>query len=159
MKVIMKPVVALLCSTLAFAYQANADPDNSGDLAGLSGRVFLAEVTIQSSPFFPEFEGAVFPTCYFFEEDGTWIDLEWPGEGAPPVPGVWVQHTELPHVSFTATAPWPAVGWTLILNGSANPARGQGNQKYQSYAMVFGVEQELIFYITSEGHAVDSCPL
>ncbi len=160
MKFITRFLLALALSTAGgatFAGGAGHPNDHPGNLAG---RVFLVEVTILSSPVFPDYEGAVFPSCFTFEEDGTWIDLEWPGEGADPIPGVWVQHTGFPHVTFTATsnAPW---GWTLIEYGIAGPAKGPGMMKMKNYAMVFDAynDNELVFYIESKGHAVDACPL
>lgn len=159
MNTLARLIPGVICGTIVGTFCGNALSDDSGDLAGLSGRTYLVEATILSSPVYPEYEGAVFPSCFIFEEDGTWIDLEFPGEGQDPAQGVWIQHTELPHISFTATAVEPAFGWTLIEYGVANPGRGMGNQRMQTYAMVFGDDRELVFYVKSEGHEVDACPL
>jgi hypothetical protein len=154
----------ILVFTVAFSTYGNAavagEGSPQGDSSGaLAGRIFLVEVEILSSPFFPEYEGAIFPTCFTFQEDGTWIDLEWPGEGAEPIPGVWIEHTGFPHVSFTATAKEPSLGWTLVEYGVAGPSQGRGNLKMSTYAMVFGEANELFFYIQGKGHAVETCPL
>ncbi len=159
MTLLTRLLPSVLIGALGGTVCADAISKDSGDLAGLSGRVFLVEATIVSSPPFPEYEGFSFPSCFIFEEDGTWIDLEFPGEGAEPIPGVWIQHTEVPHVNFTATAVDPSIGWSLIEYGVANPGRGLGNQSIETYGMVFSAAQELIFYVRSEGRAVDSCPL
>ena len=159
MKFITRVLLALALSAAGGATFADGTGHQNGDPGDLAGQVFLVEVTILSSPFFPEYEGAVFPSCFTFEEDGTWIDLEWPGEGAEPIPGVWVQHTGFPHVTFTATSNDPSLGWTLIEYGVAGPSRGPGMMKMKNYAMVFTADNELVFYIKGTGHAVDACPL
>ena len=138
---------------------AGAGPSAAGDRGSLAGKVFLVEATILSSPFFPEYEGAVFPSCFTFEEDGTWIDLEWPGEGMEPIPGVWIQHSEFPYINFTAFATWPAMGWKLVEYGLASRGERTGKGQMTTYGMVFSETDELVFYITTEGHAVESCPL
>lgn len=151
--------LAAACSTFGNAAVAGEGSRKGDYTDALAGRVFLSEVEILSSPFFPEYEGAVFPTCFTFQEDGTWIDKEWPGEGAEPIPGVWIEHTGFPHVSFTATAREPSLGWTLVEYGTAGPSQGREKLNMRNYAMVFGPENELIFYIEGEGHAVEACPL
>lgn len=157
MKVASVGSVGLALSLLGSV--AVGEPDNTGDLDGLSGRVFLAEITIVASSILPELEGYMFPTCFFFNADGSFVDTEWPGQGQDPIPGVWVQHTDLPKVRFTATADFPALGWNLIEYGIAQPARGTGNQKLTTYATIFSAEDDLLIYAQGEGHAVESCPL
>lgn len=137
-----------------------AESGGHGDEGGsLEGKIFLIEATIVSSPIFPEFEGAVFPSCFTFEEDGTWIDLEWPGEGLEPIPGVWIQHTEFPFVHFTAVARYPAAGWTLVEYGVASPGERRKKQRMTTYGTVFTETNELVFYVQTKGRAVDACPL
>jgi hypothetical protein len=143
--------------TLAGIGFAAAEPPD--DQRSLAGKVFLVEATIVSSPIFPEYEGAVFPNCYTFEEDGTWIDLEWPGEGLDPIPGVWFQHAELPFVRFTTFARWPAAGWDLVVNGVATPGERRNDGQMTAYALVFTNTNDLVFYVTAKGQAVENCPL
>lgn len=147
---------ALAICVLGAGFAQAGDHHDRGSLAG---EIYYIEATIVSSPIFPEYQGAVFPTCFTFEEDGTWIDLEWPGEGMSPIPGVWIQHTEFPFVNFTAFARYPAAGWTLVEYGLVAPG-GKGNaQRMNTYGMVFTETNELVFYVTTEGHAVETCPL
>jgi len=62
-------------------------------------------------------------------------------------------------VTFTATSNDPSLGWTLIEYGIAGPANGPRRMKMKNYAMVFTADNELVFYLESRGHAVDTCPL
>jgi hypothetical protein len=127
---------------------------------GLADRVFLVEATVLSTTF-PEYEGAVFPACFIFNEDGTVIDTEWPGEGAAPIPGVWIQHTDdFPITRFTSYFRWPALNWTLIQDGIATWAGySRQRERVETYGMVFTDTNELAFYIRARGHGVETCPL
>lgn len=154
MRVLTNVAVALVIGTLG-----GTGPAAAGDRGSLAGEVFLVEATIVSSPLFPEFEGATFPSCLFFEENGSWIDLEWPGEGLEPIPGVWTQHSEVPFIRYTGLARWPAVGWDLVQYGLASRGVGEGKAQLTTYGMVFSNTNELIFYITGRGHGVNTCPL
>lgn len=144
---------------LVIGVLAAAGPAGASDRGSLAGKVFLVEATILSSPFFPEYEGAIFPSCFTFEADGTWIDFEWPGEGLDPIPGKWIQHSEVPFVRFSAFATWPATGWKLVENGLASRGESEGKGQLTAFGMVFSETDELVFYVTTVGHAVDSCPL
>jgi hypothetical protein len=158
---VMKLTTTLASALLISAFSGTgfaADGDH-GDRGSLAGQVFYIEATIVSSPIFTEYEGAVFPSCFTFEEDGTWIDLEWPGEGLPPIPGVWIAHTEFPFVQFTSFARYPAAGWTLVEYGLVAPGGQQNQQRMNTYGMVFTETNELVFYVTTKGHAVETCPL
>lgn len=143
---------------LGIVSSAGAEPARPDELNGLAGRTFAieAEIVYSIDPESPV--GLVFENCYTFNEDGSWIDPLWfPGEV---IPGVWVQHTELPKIQYTATvtASDPLL---LIQNGVVNPSRGKGNQKLTAYTTVFAVENGdplLVVEVVSRGRAVETCP-
>lgn len=143
---------------LGIVSSAGAEPARPDELNGLAGRTFAieAEIVYSIDPGSPV--GLVFENCYTFNEDGSWIDPLWfPGDV---IPGVWVQHTELPKIKYTATvtASDPLL---LIQNGEVNPSRGKGNQKLTAYTMVFFVEDGdplLVVEVVSRGRAVETCP-
>ena len=104
--------------------------------------------------------GDTFKNCYYFNEDGTWDDPLFPSPLFP-VPGVWVQHTELPKIIYTATVPIPDAGFLLIQNGTVNPSRGKAKQRLTAYTAVFaaGIAGNGVFSeIESRGRAVEDCP-
>jgi len=157
MRVLNNLAIVLVMSTLGGAGLAQANP--AGDRGSLAGKVFYVEALVVSSPLFPEYEGVTIPSCFTFEEDGSWIDLEWPGEGLEPIPGVWVQHSEFPFIQFTAFGTWPAAGWTLVEYGFASLGERREKGRMTTFAMVFSEGNELVFYLTTKGHEVESCPL
>lgn len=159
MKVLSKLVFTLILGTLASVSLAGDGRHHDGNSASLAGKVFYVEATVLSSPFFPEYEGAVIQSCLTFNEDGSFVDLEWPGEGAEPVPGVWVQHTQFPAISFTSNSRWGDAGWTLVQNGVVSLGGWWYPQRFSAYAMVFDDDNTVIFYFRDKGYAVDSCPL
>ena len=104
-----------------------ATPDDSQRLRGLGGRIF--EVTVVELP-----DGEPFANCYFFEEDGTWIDPPFPGG-----PGTWVQHTNGASTTYTAVAEgeWvPGVYLVLEQNGAVTPAQGSGVLQLEATSIV-----------------------
>jgi hypothetical protein len=157
MKVLSSLAFVLVMSTVGGAGIADAGP--GGNRGSLAGKVFYIEALIVSSPSFPEYEGATILSCFTFEEDGSFIDLEWPGEGLEPIPGVWVQHTEFPFIQFTAFGRWPAAGWTLVEHGFASLGEQRGKGQMTTYATVLSETNEIVFYLTTKGHAVETCPL
>ncbi len=160
MKKILNLLVIGTLAVLGANSQAVELRNHDSDASGLAGKIFYVEATILSSPIFPEYEGAILQSCFTFQEDGSWIDLEWPGEGAEPIPGVWFEHDNFPFVNFTAIARWPAAGWTLVENGIAtwgHPRRGAA--RISTYAMVVAEDNSLIFYLRARGHEVETCPL
>ena len=104
-----------------------ATPDESQRLRGLGGRTF--EVTVVELP-----DGVPFANCYFFEEDGTWIDPPFPGG-----PGGWVQHTNGASTTYTAMAEgdwFPGVYLELEQNGMVTPAQGTGVLQLEATSLV-----------------------
>ena len=87
---------------LSIAISVIAQPDNSKPLSGLEGRIFSVEAEIlqtadegSTGPV-----GLTFNNCYYFNEDGEWVDPLFPDpSGNFVVPGVWVQHTEHKKIS------------------------------------------------------------
>lgn len=125
---------------------------------GLAGRIFAvdAEVTLSLDPAFPA--GTTFQNCYYFNEDGTWFDPLFPDFGIA-VPGGWIQHTELPKISYTATvaASDETFGLTLIQSGTVGPPRGAAMQKIRAYTTVW-VGALPVVEVLSNGRSVDECP-
>ena len=144
---------------LGIADSAIATPDNSGPLNGLSGRVFAveAEVLFTLDSDATGEVGSTFENCYYFNEDGSWEDPLFPAPGYV-VPGVWVQHTELPKIIYTATVPIAAEGLLLIQNGTVNPSRGKAKQRLTAYTSVFIEGLGLFVEVESRGRSVEECP-
>lgn len=138
-----------------------ADP-GAGDFEGLAGRIFAVEATVVYSddPAFPA--GTVFDNCYYFNADGSWFDPLYPNLGSA-VPGMWVQHADLPKIAYTATVSESAVaggdyeGLLLSQNGVVHPSQGTGRQKLRAYTTAYFAGWPFLD-VVSEGHAVDSCP-
>jgi hypothetical protein len=158
-KIFSKLIFTVVVATLGGVSFAGGAGHRDGNPASLAGKVFYVEAAVLSSPFFPEYEGAVIPSCVIFNEDGSFVDLEWPGEGADPVPGVWIQHTQFPALSFTARSRWSAAGWTLVQNGIVSLGGWWHPQRFSAYSMVFDDDDTVIFYFRGKGYEVDSCPL
>ena len=79
-------------------------------------------------------DGEPFANCYFFEEDGTWIDPPFPGG-----PGTWVQHTNGASTTYTAVAEgewFPGVYLVLEQNGAVTPAQGSGVLQLEATTIV-----------------------
>lgn len=146
---------------LSFIVSAMATPDNSKPLSGLADRVFAveAEILYTLDPASTGPVGSTFDNCYYFNEDGSWFDPLFPEP--PGLPGVWIQHTELPKIIYTATVPIPGAGLLLIQNGTVNPSRGNSKQRLTAYTAVFssGVPGNGLFVeVESRGRAVETCP-
>jgi len=125
-----------------------AAPDGSQRLRGLGDRVFFVNVEVVADPngFFPP--GYVFPNCYFFNADGSWVD---PGF---PVPGTWEQDSVGTATGYSATAD-AGGGLVLLQNGVVTPANGGGVLQITAHseAAIFGLE------FLSVGVEVEECPL
>lgn len=148
--------------SFGFVSFSGADPARSESMSGLEGRIFAvdAEVVMSLDPEIPA--GATFNNCYIFEEGGVWIDPLFPDPAnGIVIPGTWLQHSELPEISYTAVIDLdpvdPDPGLLLVQNGTVNHARGNGNQGLTAYTTVFfgGIP---IIEVLSKGRAVDSCP-
>lgn len=144
---------------LGIAVSATATPDNSEPLNGLGGRVFAveAEVLFTLDPGETGEVGSTFENCYYFNADGSWVDPLFPSPDYV-VPGVWVQHTELPKIIYTATVPIAAQGLLLIQNGTVNPSRGKAKQRLTAYTSVFIEGIGLFVEVESRGRSVEECP-
>ena len=117
-----------------------ATPDEPQRLRGLEGRVFQVQVQNLTTGEPP------FQNCYYFLEDGTWIDPPFP------VPGTWVQHTNGAATTFTAEAFFeflPFVSLTLVQEGEVTPAQGSGVLQFEASTWVTG------FFVGNAGEIVD----
>ena len=144
----LSAVLALAAGVTGASVWADSDP-------GLAGKVFAIEAEVLFSPSFPA--GTVLNNCYTFNEDGTWDDPYFPDPYAP-LPGVWVQHTDGPRISYTAViADWAPDLW-LVQNGSVKSGRGASAQRLQAHSMVFVDGETLIAELVSYGREVEECP-
>lgn len=138
----------LITGVLGTFETAQAAPDGSQRLRGLGDRVFFVSVEVLADPggIFPP--GFVFPNCYFFNADGSWVD---PGF---PVPGTWSQDSVGAKTGYSATAD-AGGGIVLVQEGLVTPAEGGGVLQITAYseAAIFG----LAFW--SVGFEVEECPL
>ena len=145
-----------MAAALTAVHAAHAALDKTS--GGLAGRIFAvdAEVTMSLDPAFPA--GTTFQNCYFFNEDGSWFDPLFPDFGIA-VPGGWIQHTELPRISYTATvaASDDTFGLTLIQNGTVGPPRGTAMQKIRAYTTVW-IGALPVVEVLSNGRSVAECP-
>ena len=147
-------IVIALIAAIGFVETVGATPDGSQRLRGLGGRVFLVEVEVVAS-FLEELPvGTVFPNCYFFEADGTWVDPAFPNPETP-VPGTWTQHSNGTKTTYTASVD---VGILLWQEGMITPAHGTGVLQLEAFSSVFFGDFSLADFV-SVGSEVDECPL
>ena len=147
--------------SLGIVVSVTAKPDNSKPLSGLEGRIFAveAEIVYTLSPGDTGEVGSTFNNCYYFNEEGEWVDPLFPDpSGNFVVPGVWVQHTELPKIIYTATVPIASEGLLLIQNGAVNPSRGKARQRLTAYTSLFVEGVGLFVEVVSRGRSVEECP-
>lgn len=147
-----KALLSLICGlsigVFGIVGTVAAAPDGSQRLRGLGDRVFLVNVEVIADPngIFPP--GFIFPNCYFFNADGSWVD---PGF---PVPGTWEQDSVGAKTGYSATAD-AGEGIVLLQNGVVTPADGRGVLQITAHseAAIFGLE------FLSVGFEVEECPL
>jgi len=148
-------IIITLIAAIGFVETVGATPDGSQRLRGLGGRVFLVEVEVVASNLEELPVGTMFPNCYFFEADGTWVDPAFPNTETP-VPGTWTQHSNGAKTTYTAIA---EVGIVLWQEGMITPAQGTGVLQLEAYSSVlFGPDYSLADFV-SVGSEVDECPL
>lgn len=125
-----------------------AAPEGSQRLRGLGDRVFLVNVEVVADPLgiFPP--GFIFPNCYFFVADGTWID---PGF---PVPGTWTQDSVGANTGYSASAD-AGDGAVLLQEGLVTPAQGGGVLQITAYSEFAALGLQFV----SVGFEVEECPL
>ena len=133
---------------------AVADPDGSQRLRGLGDRVFLVEVEVVASVLEELPVGTVFPNCYFFEADGTWVDPAFPNPETP-VPGTWTQHSNGAKTTYSASADAGIVLWQ---EGTVTPAKGGGVLQLEAFSTLWFGDFALAEFV-SVGSEVDECPL
>ena len=133
---------------------AGADPDGSQRNRGLGGRVFLVNVEVVASVLEELPVGTMFPNCYFFEPDGTWVDPAFPNPDTP-VPGTWMQHSNGATTTYTASS---EVGIVLWQEGSVTPAKGRGVLQLEAFSILWFGDFALAEFV-SVGSEVDECPL
>lgn len=147
-------IIIALIAAIGIVETVWAVPDGSQRLRGLGGRVFLVEVEVVASVLDEIPVGLVFPNCYFFDADGTWVDPAFP-DPASPVPGMWMQHSTGAKTTYTAYAD---VGIVLWQDGAITPARGTGVLQLEAFSTVFFGDFPLADFV-SVGSEVDACPL
>lgn len=140
--------IGLFIGVFGSVESVEAVPEGSQRLRGLGDRVFLVNVEVVADPIgiFPP--GFIFPNCYFFNADGSWVD---PGF---PVPGTWEQDSVGTKTGYSATAD-AGGGLVLLQNGVVTPANGGGVLQITAHseAAIFGLE------FLSVGFEVEVCPL
>jgi hypothetical protein len=143
-----------LVAALGISQTVVAAPDGSQRLRGLGDRVFLVEVEVVESVLGDLPVGTVFPNCYFFEADGTWIDPAFPRPESP-VPGTWMQHSVGAKTTYSASID---VGIILSQDGTVTPAQGKGVLQLEAFSTLFFGDFALAKFV-SIGSEVDVCPL
>lgn len=118
----------------------SATPTESQHLRGLGGRSFAVQVFLE--------DGApLFPNCYTFEADGTWID--------PLAPlGTWEQDRTGADTTYSAVAPTPF--GDIEQTGSVRP-RGGLLQLRASTFVPAGIAGPDSVTVISIGQEVESC--
>ena len=147
-------IIITLIAAIGIVETVGATPDGSQRLRGLGGRVFLVEVEVVASVLAELPVGTVFPNCYFFEADGTWLDPAFPNPETP-VPGTWMQHSNGAKTTYTASAD---AGILLWQEGTITPAHGTGVLQLEAFSTVFFGDFALADFV-SVGSEVDECPL
>lgn len=127
---INKSLFTFVCCFLAGVFglveTVAAIPDGPQRLRGLDGRQFLVNVEVVSDPFGIIGVGTTFANCYVFEAGGVWIDPQFPGEGAPPSPGLWEQESVGAKTGFNVSAEAFGGFFQLTQEGLITPAMGGG---------------------------------
>jgi hypothetical protein len=145
--------VTLLGPTAAFG---------GGD--GLAGRTFVVRAELRHSldPLYPA--GSSWDACFWFNEDGTWVDPLWPDYGIA-VPGVWYQHSARPKIAYTTTVPASAATFDLlyIQRGEIWPSQESAQQKLHAYSSAWTTdpssrETVAVYEFEIWGRSVDECP-
>lgn len=145
--------VTVLCPTVAMASEAS-----------LAGRIFVVRAELRHSldPLYPA--GSHWNACFWFHEDGTWVDPLWPDYGIA-VPGVWYQHSAKPKISYTTTVPASTATFDLlyIQRGEVWPSQDNAQQKLHAYSSAWSTdpgsgETVAIYEFEIRGRAVDECP-
>lgn len=138
--------------------------ENDGPFGGLAGTVFAVRAEVVAS-IDPDEVGFEFDNCYYFNEDGTWVDPLYPDFDfdSPGALGVWVQHTDRPKISYTATVAnqVETPGLLLIQNGTVTPGPANGKKaQVVAYTTVFLIEGDTVplVEVKSTGEGMDTCP-
>ena len=148
-------IIGTLIAAIGIVGTVGAKPDGSQRLRGLGDRVFLVEVEVVASVLGDDLPvGMVFPNCYFFEDDGTWIDPAFPNPETP-VPGTWMQHSNGTKTTYTASA---EVGIVLWQEGTVTPAKGGGVLQLKAFSTLWFGDFALAEFVTV-GSEVNECPL
>ena len=153
-KIFYLTILNTLIAAIGIVETVGATPDGSQRLRGLGDRVFFVEVEVVASVLDDLPVGMVFPNCYFFEADGTWVDPAFPNPETP-VPGTWMQHSKGAATTYTASAD---VGILLWQEGTITPAHGGGVLQLEAFSTVFFGDFALAEG-GSVGAEVDECPL
>ncbi|MGA9574515.1 MAG: hypothetical protein WBS20_11270 [Lysobacterales bacterium] len=153
-------IVASLGMTVSIVGHA----DNDGPFGGLAGTVFVVRAEIVAS-IDPDEVGFEFDNCYYFDEDGIWVDPLYPvfDFDSPGAVGLWVQHTDRPKISYTATVANQdeTPGMLLIQNGTVTPGPANGKKaQVVAYTTVYSIDGENLplVEVKSVGVGMDTCP-
>ena len=140
--------IGLIIGVFGSVESVEAAPDGSQRLRGLGDRVFLVNVEVVADPLEIFGVGTIFPNCYIFNADGSWVD---PGF---PAPGTWEQDSVGAKTGYSATAD-AGGGLVLLQNGVVTPANGGGVLQITAHseAAILGLE------FLSVGFEVEVCPL
>lgn len=157
-------VTLALAAGLGLSLIGSAAADDSD--GGLAGRVFdvKAELRLSLDPEYPA--GSFWESCFYFNADGTWLDLLWPdGIPANAVPGVWLQHAEQPKIAYTVTVPASPATFDLlyIQHGDVRSSPATARQKLHAYSSAWYTDPGsgatvAIYEFEIWGEAVDTCP-
>ena len=129
-KVLFTAVTGMIIS-FGIAGSAWSEPDGSQLLRGLGGRTFAVQVTNLTGGGPPL---GTFSNCYIFNEDGSWIDPQF-----PPSPGTWIQDSTGAKTSYSASALFDLggdVGVLIEQNGTVTPAKGKGTLQLEAFSYV-----------------------
>lgn len=131
-----------------------ADPamNRDGLLDSLAGRAFAveAEIVYSADPDASGFAvGDTFDNCYIFETANVWIDPLFPAPGAA-VFGGWVQHTEGPHLRYTATIVDTVLSGLPLLTqtGIVSPSRGKSRNRLIAHTTAWAGDVPIIEVIS-----------
>jgi len=135
-----------------------------GSEDSLAGHVFVVRAELRHSldPLYPA--GSFWDACFWFNEDGTWVDPLWPDYGIA-VPGVWYQHSTKPKIVYTTTVPASAATFDLlyIQRGEVWPPQENAQQKLHAYSSAWTTDPDsgetvAVYEFEIRGRAVDACP-